>query len=172
MQYYDPESGDPIYEDGQPKLVTGRVDAYRFMTFYLDSSTENFEDLFNKVVDPIWLQQSDHPNAVAMRQANQAEKKPGCWRLMHRVTFVSRILPDFADPTAAPLQSAMKAENIESNYELIKKLEPFVKNKTGSYIEFSDAVRYTLTTYLPELLPHATEVIKYAALYFGVSEEI
>ena len=172
MQYYEPASGDPVYENGQPKLVTGRVDAYRFMTFYLDSSKENFEDLFSKVVDPIWLEQSSHPNAVAMRQANQAEKKPGCWRLMHRVTFVSRILPEFADPTAAPLESAMKAENIESNYELIKMLEPFVKNKTGSYVEFSDAVRNTLTTYLPELLPHVTDVIKYAALYFGLSEEI
>lgn len=172
MQAFDPESGDPIYEDGQPKLVTGRVDAYRFMTFYLDSDKENFEDLFSKVVDPIWLEQSNHPNAVAMRQANQANKKPGCWRLMHRVTFVSRVLPEFADPTTAPLESAMKAENIESNYQLIKKLEPFVKSKTSNYIEFSDAVRNTLTTYLPELQPHAVDIIKYAALYFGVEEAI
>ena len=172
MQYCDPETGDPIYENGQPKLVTGRVDAYRFMTFYLDSSTENFEDLFSKIVDPIWLQQSSHPNAIAMRQANQAEKKPGCWRLMHRVTFVSRILPDFIDSTEESLESAMKAENIDSNYELIKQLEPFVKNKTGSYAEFSEAVRNTLATYMPELLPHADEIIQYAALYFGVSEEI
>ncbi|NEO97557.1 MAG: hypothetical protein F6K58_02360 [Symploca sp. SIO2E9] len=173
MQYYIPESGEPKYDDqGNPKLVTGRVDAYRFMTFYLDSSKENFEDLFSKVVDPIWLEQSDHPNAIAMRQANQAEKKPGCWRLMHRVTFVSRVLPEFDDPTAAPLESAMKAENIESNYELIKKLEPFVKNKTQNYVTFTDAVRNTLKTYLPELQPHEAEIIKYAALYFGVEEEV
>lgn len=171
MQAFDAD-GEPIYENGQPKLAVGRVDAYRFMTFYLDSDKENFEDLFSKVVDPIWLEQSDHPNAVAMRQANQAEKKPGCWRLMHRVTFVSRVLPEFDSPTAPPLESAMKAENIDSNYELIKKLEPFVKNKTGNYIEFADAVRNTLKVYLPELQPHKEDIIKYAALYFGVEEAI
>lgn len=107
-----------------------------------------------------------------MPQASQAEKKPGCWRLMHRVTFVSRVLHEFTDPTAAPLESAMKAENIESNYELIKKLEPFVKNKTQNYVTFADAVRNTLKTYLPELQPHEVEIIKYAALYFGVEEGV
>ena len=172
LQKYD-ENLNRVYDnDGNPVNVAGKVDAYRFMTFYNDSSKENFEDLFNKVVDPIWLEQSDHPNAVAMRQANEGGKTPPCWRVFHRVTFVSRLLPEFPDVTAPPLEKAMKVANIESNYELIKKLEPFVKNKTASYIEFADAVRNTLKTYLPELQPHAVDIIKYVALYFGVEEEI
>ncbi|MGK7940923.1 MAG: LamG-like jellyroll fold domain-containing protein [Crocosphaera sp.] len=172
MQQYDPVTGLPEYEGYDPILVTGRVDAYRFMTFYLDSSKENFEDLFSKVIDPIWLEQSSHPNAIAMRQANQAEKKPGCWRLMHRVTFVSRVLPEFSLEAEDSLENTMQNLDISSNYELMKQLEPFVKNKTGSYVEFADAVTETIETYLPELIPYTEDIIQYAALYFGVEEEI
>ncbi|MGQ4807329.1 hypothetical protein NKDENANG_00677 [Candidatus Entotheonellaceae bacterium PAL068K] len=86
----------PVFDaDGNAATAAGKVDAYRFKTFYLDSSNRNFEDLFGKVVDPIWLAQSDHANAAARRQAHQSDKKPPCWRVFHRVTFVSRILPDF-----------------------------------------------------------------------------
>ena len=157
---------------GDGRNVPGKVDAYRFMTFYLDSVKENFEDLFAKVVDPIWLEQSDHPNAVAMRQAQQVEKKPACWRVFHRVTFVSRILPEFESPTVPPLEKAMKAQNIESNWRLIKTLEPFVKNATDNFAQFTDAVHNALMTYLPELLPHEPEIIRYMALYFGINEAV
>ncbi len=113
----------PVFDDnGNAVTAAGKVDAYRFKTFYLDSSDRNFEDLFRKVVDPIWLAQSDHPNAVALRQANQSDKKPPCWRVFHRVTFVSRILPDFPDNTAPSLEKTLKAENIDSNWQLIQKL--------------------------------------------------
>ena len=167
-----PEGGvERIYDDeGSAISAAGKVDAYRFMTFYLDSDKNNFEDLYQKVIDPIWLAESDHANAIALRQANQAAKKPACWRLLHRVTFVSRLLPDFADPTSAPLETAMKAENIDSNWQLIQKLEPFVRNKTGDVIAFNQAVREALKRYLPELLPHITEIIQYLQLYYGLSE--
>ncbi len=174
LQVYRPKSGggmERLYDDdGNPVSAAGKVDAYRFMTFYLDSDKDNFEDLYNKVIDPVWLAESDHPNAIALRQANQAAKKPACWRLLHRVTFVSRLLPDFSDPTEAPLSAAMKAENIDSNWQLIQKLEPFIRNKTGDAVAFSDAVREALTRYLPELTPHSTEIIQYLKLYYGMTE--
>ena len=136
----------------------------------MHSDKNNFEDLFNKVIDPQWLSESDHPNALALRQANQADKKPACWRVMHRVTFVSRLLPDFADdPTDAPLEAAMKAENIDSNWRLIQKLEPFVRNKTGDEVAFGDAVREALARYMPELSPHSTSIIQYLRLYYGMT---
>jgi hypothetical protein len=166
------EGGGAYDPQGNPVLRPGKVDAYRFMSFYLEPTKNNFEDFFNKVVDPMWLEQSDAPNAVALRQANQGDQKPKCWRIMHRVTYVSRILPEISAENAPPMEKAMKAANVESNYELIKKLEPFVKNKTQDYAIFADAVRKTLKLYLPELQPHEEDIIKYAGLYFGVEEEL
>ncbi|GET43919.1 LamG domain-containing protein [Microseira wollei] len=159
----------PFFDaQGNPAIAPGKVDAYRFKTFYLDSSERNFEDLFGKVVDPIWLAQSNHPNAAALRQANQSDKKPPCWRVFHRVTFISRILPQFPDNTAPTLESTLKAENIDSNWELIQKLDPFVRNQTHDAAAFSDAVRQALRNYLPELIPHSDEIITYLALYYGI----
>ncbi|MGK7880576.1 MAG: hypothetical protein AB4060_10810, partial [Crocosphaera sp.] len=172
--YYRDEDGDlkRRYDaDGNPVNAVGKVDAYRWMSFYLDSAKENFEDLYYKVIDPVWLAESDHPNAIAIRQAQQNEKKPACWRVLHRVTFVSRLLPEMTDDTvASPLEQAMRAENVESNWQLIKKIEPFVKNKTGDAVAFSNAVRQALQDYLPELVPHATEVIQYLQLYYGMED--
>ncbi|NEQ67038.1 MAG: hypothetical protein F6K21_16330 [Symploca sp. SIO2D2] len=166
------EGGGAYDEQGNPISRPGKVDAYRFLSFYLEPTKNNFEDFFNKVVDPIWLEQSDAPNAAALRQANQGDKKPKCWRIMHRVTFVSRILPEIEATNAPPMEKALRAAHIESNYELIKKLEPFVKNQTQDASSFADAVRKTLKTYLPELQPHEQDIIKYTALYFGVEEEL
>jgi len=166
------EGGGAYDEQGNPISRPGKVDAYRFLSFYLEPTKNNFEDFFNKVVDPIWLEQSDAPNAAALRQANQGDKKPKCWRIMHRVTFVSRILPEIEATNAPAMEKALRAAHIESNYELIKKLEPFVKNQTQDASSFADAVRKTLKTYLPELQPHEQDIIKYTALYFGVEEEL
>ena len=170
--YFNQDEGKGAFDElGNPIFRPGKVNAYRFMTFYLQPDKDNFEDFFNKVVDPIWLEQSDDPNAMALRQANQSGQKPACWRIFHRVTFVSRILPEI-EQNAPPVESALRAANVESNWQLLEKLKPFVRDKTHSYVEFADGVRHALETYLPELLPHEQEIIEYAALYFGLEEEI
>ena len=70
-------------------LVPGeKVDRYRFMTFYLEGSTDHFADFFGYVVDPEWLMSNDE-EARALRQA-RAAKPNKCWRVMHRVTYVER----------------------------------------------------------------------------------
>ncbi|NEO36831.1 MAG: hypothetical protein F6J90_11140 [Moorea sp. SIOASIH] len=157
--------------EGNPIKVPGKVDAYRFMTFYLEPKAENFEDFYGKVVDPIWIEQSNDPNAQALREAKQSEKKPACWRIMHRVTFVSRLLQDFNDNAASQLAKDARALNIESNWQLIKTLEPFVKNKTDNFVQFADAVRDALEEHLPELQPHSPEIIAYMAQYYGLAED-
>ena len=162
VRQYDPE--------GNPVIVPGKVDAYRFMTFYLEPANDNFEAFFNTVVDPIWLQGA-HPNALALKQAQQSDKKPPCWRVMHRVTFVSRILPEIPPESAPPLEKNLKAANVESNWQLIKKLEPFVRNKTANFVEFSDAIRKAIATYLPELSENVPEVIAYLSAYYQVYDE-
>jgi hypothetical protein len=70
-------------------LVPGeKVDRYRFMSFYLEGSTDHFHDFFAQVVDPEWLISNDE-EARALRQA-QAGKPNRCWRVLHRVTYVER----------------------------------------------------------------------------------
>ena len=153
-------------------LVPGKVDAYRFMTFYLESDKSNFEDLFSKVVDPIWISQSRHPNAVAMRQAQQSEKKPACWRVLHRVTFVSRVLPDNYDAGGDPLGETMNELDISSNWELIQLLDPFVRSQATSIPSLRDAIEETLESYYPELLPHETDIVQFMADYYGLDDEV
>lgn len=70
-------------------LVPGeKVDRYRFMTFYLEGSTNHFGDFFGYVVDPEWLS-SNAEEARALRMARSA-KPNKCWRVLHRVTSVER----------------------------------------------------------------------------------
>ncbi|WP_437642419.1 LamG-like jellyroll fold domain-containing protein [Sorangium sp. So ce854] len=70
-------------------LVPGeKVDRYRFMTFYLEGSTDHFGDFFSYVVDPEWLMSNDE-EARALRQAQAGRPNP-CWRVLHRVTYVER----------------------------------------------------------------------------------
>ena len=75
------------YNDN-PILPGEKVDRYRFMSFYLEGNTQNFQDFFNYVVDPEWLRSNDE-EARALRQA-QAGKPNKTWRVLHRVTYVER----------------------------------------------------------------------------------
>ncbi len=69
----------------------GKVRSYRFMSFYLAPSKSNFNAFFaqgdEQIIDPVWLQSAD-PDAVALRQAANIENE--VWRVLHRVTYVSR----------------------------------------------------------------------------------
>jgi hypothetical protein len=165
----DPER-DISEVDSQDKRIPmpGKVDAYRFMTFYLRPDSDHHDLFFNQVVDPIWLAQSDDPNAVALRGAQQATTRPPCWRVLHRVTFVSRILAPVS-PQADPYTQALRSLDIESNYELIKTLEPYVTGHTASYGDFAAAVEKAVARRLPDLGGHVAEVTTYLAQYFGVT---
>lgn len=72
----------------RPILPGEKVDRYRFMSFYLEGSTNHFQDFFNYVVDPEWLASNDE-EARALRQT-QAGKPNKAWRVLHRVTYVER----------------------------------------------------------------------------------
>ena len=75
------------YNDN-PIIPGEKVDRYRFMSFYLEGSTQHFQDFFNYVVDPEWLRSNDE-EARALRQT-QAGKPNKTWRVLHRVTYVER----------------------------------------------------------------------------------
>ncbi|WP_424102255.1 LamG-like jellyroll fold domain-containing protein [Moorena producens] len=74
--------------DDNPLIPGEKVDRYRFMSFYLDGSTQHYQDFFSNVVDPEWLQSNDE-EARALRQVKSG-KANKTWRIMHRVTYVER----------------------------------------------------------------------------------
>ncbi|MDG2617524.1 hypothetical protein P7L53_14885 [Thermoleptolyngbya sichuanensis XZ-Cy5] len=152
---------------GDRAKCPGKVDGYRFMTFYLEPSQEHFKDFENKVIDRTWLEQSNDPNAIALRQSIQ-QKVGKPWRVMHRVTYVSRVLPWYGSPAATPAEDTLRAANIESNWELIKRLEPYVQSKTRSYGDLADAIREVISRFMPELASAESYIIEYMSRYYQV----
>lgn len=168
LQKYD-AGRKPVFDaDGNPVNAPGKVDAYRFLSFYLGEDTEHFDTFFHKVVDPKWLENAGDPNAAALRQARQSDRRPPCWRVMHRVTFVSRVLPPVPAAGTPQLERTMRELDLQSNYELVRRLDPYVKAAATGRTELADAVRSALATYLPELAAHAAEVTEFLAQYYGV----
>ncbi|MFF8955490.1 hypothetical protein [Streptomyces sp. NPDC014894] len=170
LQAYSADGQARFDPDGSPRRVPGKVDAYRFMSFYLHESGDNFDDFFHKVVDPLWLANSSAPNAAALRQTQQSDRKPPCWRVLHRVTFVSRVLPPVPGADAPPLEQELIRADIASNYELVRRLDPYVRQATGSTTALAEAVRAALTAHLPQLLPHEAAIRRFLADYYDVTE--
>ncbi|MBK9756503.1 MAG: hypothetical protein IPO88_24000 [Nannocystis sp.] len=141
------------------------------MTFYLAPTASNYTEFFNRVVNPSWLTSSD-PNAVALRSAMQNTEAPPCWRVLHRVTFVSRV----ADARAAPvMQSPIIKLDAASHYLLIKRLEPYVLGNFTDWPSLRTAVTSALSTCyavdFPALLQAGTvlQVAQLMASYYGVT---
>lgn len=151
-------------------ISPGVVDAYRFMSFYLEPKGKNFTDLFTEVIDPIWLDESPDPNAQALRQARgNIDKAKPCWRIMHRVTYVSRILPEFQPEAPPSLEKSMRVSGIESNYMLIKKFEPYVAHiaDPGDFFTKIDEI---IEAQLPEFVAYKAQIKYYLALYFNIDQ--
>lgn len=119
------------YNDN-PMLPGEKVDRYRFMSFYLEDSTNHFYDFFNYVLDPEWLASNDE-EARALRQV-QAGKPNKAWRVLHRVTYVERpALMGFgrdarqlgSAPNVTPTQQLKTQVNelYKKNQELEKKID-------------------------------------------------
>ncbi len=99
------EDGKPVlhgYTDGP---APGKVDTYRYMSFFLAPSKANFSQLA-RVIDPNWLNNSAQANAAALREASEAEN--GTWRILYRTTFVSRVPMEFQ-----PINSDTLAPDVE-----------------------------------------------------------
>jgi large repetitive protein len=113
LQGYDMETGTYTAD-----YCPGKVDVYRFMTFYLPPSADNGDDFRNTVVDAHWLQFSSDPNAIALRQAQMQDN--GVWRVLHRVTYVSRVPPRLdTNPAQTVAPDPPQAINVQDNSVLI-----------------------------------------------------
>jgi hypothetical protein len=83
----------------------GKVAGYRFKTFYLVPDKKHFLTFWDKVVSKEWLE-SDHPNARALRAARGNLNH--VWRVLHRVTYVSRV-PPIGDRPASSSEKPTRA---------------------------------------------------------------
>lgn len=152
--------------------LPGKVDAYRFSTFFLDGKESHHDDFFEKVVDQKWLSQSSDPNAAALRPLKDRSTKSKPWRILHRVTFVSRILPSVTKADAGPattVEQAMTASQIQSNYELINLLEPVLGGATNTVRSLTRRLHQELPRF-PHLLPFEPEIREMLVLYYGIPE--
>ncbi len=77
------------------ELQAGKVRGYRFNSYFLSPRKEYFTDFFNQVIDDEWLRYSNDPDAAALRRAKS--HRNGVWKILHRVTYVSRVLPEDTD---------------------------------------------------------------------------
>lgn len=112
-------NGDPKKPFFSSKPEPGKVDTFRFMTFYLAPGRDHFSEFFDRVVDPEWLNLSNDPRAAALREARSNENQ--AWRVLHRVTYVSRIAPEFdVAPKAGGEPPTMPPPNIQANELLLR----------------------------------------------------
>ena len=64
----------------------------------------------------------------------------------------------------------MQAESLESNWQLVKKLDPIVGSKTVDLRKFQPALANAIQKYAPELIPHAAQVTEFMKLHYGTIE--
>ena len=88
---------------------------------------------------------------------------------MHRVTYVSRILPEFQPEAPPSLEQTMRVAGLESNYMLIKRFEPFVGHLTDPAAFFAK-VDSIVDSEMAEFRPYKRQIKNYLALYFNVSQ--
>ncbi|MEJ2746923.1 MAG: SH3 domain-containing protein [Anaerolineae bacterium] len=156
--------GDGEKRDGRytADLCPGKVDGYRFMSFYLAPDNTNFETFFKgrqPVVDPDWLAGSSgslHPNARALQAAMSRPNK--VWRVLHRVTYVSRVPEEIGDPPKelAATQEEVP-ENVSGNWTLIREVSDQAKGLWDARQGLDlPVLGETLNNYFDSFLPAAT----------------
>ncbi|MCL6269399.1 LamG domain-containing protein [Sansalvadorimonas sp. 2012CJ34-2] len=152
----NPGYPDTNYTIAAPILRPGKVDAYRGYTFFLQPSEDSFEHLRNQVIDPAWLLQNGSPSAVALRNvlkpgvqlADNEKQKP--WRLLHRVTYVSRILPPSSGTPGSKDVMNKIGDKFTSNHQLLVLLEPYIYEPDLTTGKLESKVRSAVSAYLPE----------------------
>ena len=145
--------------------VPGKVDTYRFMSFYIAPSRSNTDTFFNQVISPQWLAASPDPQAAALREAQAVSAGQSAWRILHRVTYVSRIPPPFQvvpDATAAP--QLAPPVRLEDNAMFLALLARYLNDKVSpTPVEIGAAVTQLLGPGLTRILPWWADFLNQAA---------
>jgi hypothetical protein len=116
--------------EGRHVPIPGKVTSYRFMTFYLAPDLDSFDAFFdpsNPVVDPAWLERQGKyqgtfdPDAQALKQARNRANE--VWRVLHRVTYVSRVPEQVGSPPAEVIAPDVREpDNIAANWDLVQEV--------------------------------------------------
>lgn len=127
----------------------GKVSAYRFNTFYLASSKDNYQALFSKVIDKGWLA-SNHPDAKALRQA-QSKEEGSAYRIFHRVTYVNRIAPEYQNfPLESNTAKTTKPIDLVANNLLLTMVDDFCQ---GDPAKIGMAIKSIFEEGLKQVIP-------------------
>ncbi|KAI8253575.1 hypothetical protein K4K58_007098 [Colletotrichum sp. SAR11_239] len=173
------------YQDkntGKYFKTPGAVDAYRWMSFWLEPSVEATDTFFEHVLNHVWLEESPEPNAQLLRTLREGLKnetgnaRTKAWRVLHRCTYVSRIpekiesRPRDAMSTKEQKPSTMLAD-IGSNWLLIQKLEPFARD-AKSRGNLATTLKPHVLRFFPTLIAQTrlyNQVLDMLADYVGLS---
>ncbi|KAL3295215.1 Concanavalin A-like lectin/glucanases superfamily protein [Colletotrichum asianum] len=180
-----PPSVDIRYQDkgsGKYFKTPGAVDAYRWMSFWLEPSVEATDTFFEHVLNHVWLEESPEPNAQLLRTLREGLKnetgnaRTKAWRVLHRCTYVSRIpekiesRPRDAMSTKEQKPSTLLAD-IGSNWLLIQKLEPFARD-AKSRGNLATTLKPHVLRFFPTLIAQTrlyNQVLEMLADYVGLS---
>ncbi|MDK1311049.1 LamG-like jellyroll fold domain-containing protein [Pseudoalteromonas ardens] len=161
-------TGDPTLQGWEPdadngsgaysaQACPGKVNAYRFMSYYLAPSTDNSEALLDTVIDDNWYRFSNDPNAIALRSAMIKNNK--AWRVLYRTTYVSRVPPhanNSVDQTVGPVVN--QAISVEDNQLLIALVQTELGTQLPTKVNLGKAImqvfkpgkgQSVLSNYLP-----------------------
>lgn len=148
-----------------PQPEPGKVDSYRFNSYYLASDNRNIDDLFSKVIDQNWLKNSGDPRAKALLEA-QAQPNNGAWRVMHRVTFVSRIPPKFQNfPNESQAPPLEVPDNLAGNNLLLTMVKARMPQGDSTPELIGKLVRDIILIELTSTIPWWSEFLKKADVY-------
>ncbi len=150
----------------------GKVDSYRFKSFYLAPEEEHGEAFFDRIVDADWLRNSSSPRASALREARSVSEGEPVWRVLHRTTYVSRV-PATPEGLGDEAKSSGVTEpkNQVHNELLLELIESRLPDDVGlpSRRDLTVAVEGVLEEDLRRLLPDWNRRLELAATGTGRS---
>ncbi|WDE02958.1 laminin G domain-containing protein [Thalassomonas viridans] len=165
------------YTPGTAINRPGKVDAYRFYSFFLQPKEASFDYLREMVIDQAWIRESNDPGAAALRQVlkpgvplrENEKSKP--WRIMHRVSYVSRILPPASGTSGETTTEQKVGSKFGSNHQLLRLLEPYVYADDLTSGQLDARVRNAVNLYLPEFSDHQSKqyIVNLFKDYYGLA---
>jgi len=173
------DQGDYIYtNDPSP----GKVQGYRFMSFYRAPSKQNFET-FSSVVDQDWLNGQGayagkyDPDALALRSALNNPNE--VWRVLHRVTYVSRTPPTTQNEGQSLTPDVRKPDedSVISNSVMIAELpadlnaeNPMSKVSEEADVLLAEMVKNPVwgAALAENLAEHKKDIMEYMRSYYGI----
>jgi hypothetical protein len=129
--------------------IPGKVRQYRFNSFWLAPDAAHWQDLFNDVIDPLWLETS--PDAAVLRDLQNSSKNP-VWRVRHLVNYVERVQAS-RQPFAQTAVASVPA-NLGANALLIRMVQQALGDRPPVDASMLvHAVEQVLGDWLPAAIP-------------------